>query len=238
MRLDKLLANMGYGTRKEIKKLLKSGIVTVNGQVKKDGQCQVDPRNDVILFQGERVAWKPYVYIMLNKPRGVVSARQDPLWPTVLDLLDPDYLHYHLFPVGRLDVDTEGLLLITNDGQLSHRLLSPKREVPKVYEVHIDAPLTEKMVDRLQSGVVLDDGYLTKPAQVKVLDSHSPAKIQLTIVEGKFHQVKRMVKAVGRQVLYLKRLKMGPLTLDESLSPGEYRELTDDEIKLLGGDGT
>ena len=237
MRLDKLLANMGYGTRKEIKKLLKTGIVTVNGQVEKDGKRQVDPQKDLIRFQGTKVLWRPYLYIMLNKPQGVVSARVDPVYPTVLDLLDPEYLHYDLFPVGRLDKDTEGLLLLTNDGQLSHRLLSPKRHVPKVYEVHLDAPLTEKEVHLLESGVVLDDGYLTKPAQVKVMDPASPLKVELTIVEGKFHQVKRMFKAVGRHVLYLKRLKMGPLTLDESLNPGEYRELTEEEIELLGGDG-
>jgi 16S rRNA pseudouridine516 synthase len=234
MRLDKLLANMGYGSRKEVKKWLKSGAVTVNGQVEKDGQTQVDPSRDHIQFQGETVVYRPYLYLMLNKPQGVVSARHDPLFPTVLDLIDPVYLSFELFPVGRLDKDTEGLLLLTNDGQLSHELLSPKRHVEKVYEVHLDAPLTEKELNDLRSGVRLDDGYLTRPAQVELIDPGVPAKVELVITEGKFHQVKRMFKAVGHQVIYLKRLRMGPLVLDERLQPGEYRELTEKELQRLG----
>lgn len=234
VRLDRLLANMGYGSRKEVKKWLKAGVVTVNGQVIREGQTKVDPAEDHIQFQGETVVYTPYIYLMLNKPQGVVSARHDPHFPTVLDLLEPAYLSYHLFPVGRLDKDTEGLLLLTNDGPLSHALLSPKRGVEKEYEVHIDAPLSETELTALRTGVRLEDGYVTRPAKVQVPYKDLPTKVLLTITEGKFHQVKRMFKAIKREVLHLKRVRMGPLTLDPDLKPGEYRELTEEEINLLG----
>ncbi|MDQ0338878.1 16S rRNA pseudouridine516 synthase [Caldalkalibacillus uzonensis] len=235
MRLDKLLANMGYGSRKEVKKWLKAGVVTVNGSVVQDGKTQVDPDTDHVQFQGVTVEYRPYIYLMLNKPQGVISATEDASHTTVLDLLDPEYLIYDLFPVGRLDKDTEGLLLLTNDGKLSHALLSPRRHVPKVYYAEIEGIVTDEDVDAFKSGVTLDDGYHTLPAELHIIDSGEQSRVELTIVEGKFHQVKRMFEAVGKRVIYLKRTKMGPLALDAHLEPGEYRELTEEEVQLLQG---
>ncbi|EGL83595.1 pseudouridine synthase Rsu [Caldalkalibacillus thermarum TA2.A1] len=235
MRLDKLLSNMGYGSRKEVKKWLKAGVVTVNGHVVQDDKTQVDPETDHVQFQGVTVEYRPYIYLMLHKPQGVISATDDAREMTVLDLIDPEHLTYNLFPVGRLDKDAEGLLLLTNDGKLSHALLSPKRHVPKVYYAEIEGLVTEADVEAFQAGVILDDGYRTLPADLKVIHSGEHSRVELTIVEGKFHQVKRMFKAVGKRVTYLKRIKMGGLALDEGLEPGEYRELTEEEVQLLQG---
>lgn len=233
MRLDKLLANMGYGSRKEVKNLLKQKAVTVDGAVVKDAALQVDPDvQDVSVF-GERVIYTEFIYLMMNKPPGVISATEDRYDKTVIDLLDPLAQHFQPFPVGRLDKDTEGLLLITNDGNLAHNLLSPKKHVPKVYYATIDGVVTDTDIEAFKQGVELDDGYMTKPGELVILESGSSSEIELTIQEGKFHQVKRMFEAVGKKVTYLKRISMGSLILDETLSLGEYRELTNEELAKL-----
>jgi len=233
MRLDKLLANMGFGSRKEVKKLIKDGGVRVNDALIKDANLHVQPEKDVITVFGEEVKYQPFIYLMMNKPKGVISATEDFKDPTVIDLLDGEYVHYEPFPVGRLDKDTVGLLLLTNDGQLAHQLLSPKKHVPKTYYAIIDGSVTEKDKELFSRGVQLDDGYVTKPAELTILKSGVRSEIELTITEGKFHQVKRMFEAIGRRVLYLKRLRMGPITLDENLEEGEFRELREEEVKLL-----
>ncbi len=233
MRLDKLLANMGYGTRKEVKQLLKQKGVTVDGEIVKDSSMHVNPESQDISVFGERVEYIEYIYLMMNKPPGVISATEDNVDRTVIDLLDPLAQHFKPFPVGRLDKDTEGLLLITNDGQLSHNLLSPKKHVPKTYYAKIDGVVTESDIEAFRHGVELDDGYVTKPGELVILNSGAKSEIELTIQEGKFHQVKRMFESVGKKVTYLKRLSMGSLKLDETLSLGEYRELTEEELRSL-----
>jgi 16S rRNA pseudouridine516 synthase len=233
MRIDKLLANLGFGSRKEVKGILKSGAIKVNDTVVKDAKQHVDPTKETVTLNGEVIEYKEFVYLMMNKPPGVLSATEDHRDETVIDLLEMDDQVYEPFPVGRLDKDTEGLLLITNDGQLAHRLLSPKKHVPKTYFAVIDQEVTEEDVTAFEKGVTLDDGYITKPGILKILKSGIRSDIELTITEGKFHQVKRMFEAVGKRVIYLKRLTMGPLLLDETLELGEYRELTDEEVQLL-----
>ncbi|WP_257061209.1 pseudouridine synthase [Priestia megaterium] len=233
MRLDKLLSTIGYGSRKEVKGLLKTGAVKVDGSTVKDAKVHVNPDEQEITVHGEAVSYREFVYFMLHKPQGVISATEDSLHETVLDLLELDDAVYEPFPVGRLDKDTEGLLLLTNDGQLAHQLLSPKKHVPKTYFAKINAPVTEEDAEAFRQGVTLDDGYVTKSAELKILTSGVESEIELTIVEGKFHQVKRMFEARGKKVTYLKRLSMGALLLDESLDLGEYRELTEEELALL-----
>ncbi|OMP67416.1 pseudouridine synthase [Domibacillus epiphyticus] len=235
MRLDKMLANSGMGSRKEVKKLLKSGGVTVNGKMVKDAKTHVDPEMDQVHLFDEPVEYREFVYLMMNKPDGVISATEDSRDETVIDLLDEIHRHFDPHPVGRLDKDTEGMLLLTNDGQLSHSLLSPKRHVPKTYFARVKGRVTEEDIEAFANGVTLEDGYATKPADLVILSSGEESEIELTITEGKFHQVKRMFLAVGKEVQYLKRLSMGPLGLDESLELGEYRELTVEEIELLKG---
>ncbi|MGO0904174.1 pseudouridine synthase [Clostridioides difficile] len=232
-RIDKILSNLGYGSRSEIKKYCKQGSVVVNGSEVSNPGTQVDTENDEILFNGEEVIYREYIYLMMNKPDGYISATTDKYDPTVLDLIDVSYLAFEPFPVGRLDKDTEGLLVLTNDGKLSHRVLSPKKHVPKTYYAKIDGIVTEKDIEAFAEGVVLDDGYKTMASQLKILKSDEESEIELTIHEGKFHQVKRMFESVDKKVVYLKRLSMGNLKLDESLELGEYRELTDEEVKLI-----
>ena len=233
MRLDKLLSNMGYGSRKEVKQLLKQKAVTVDGTPVKDAAMHVDPEKQDISVYDERVIYTEFIYLMMNKPPGVISATEDAREATVIDLLEPIHQHFEPFPVGRLDKDTEGLLLLTNDGTLTHNLLSPKKHVPKVYYAEIDGVVTEADAEAFARGVTLDDGYVTKPGELVILKSAEQSEIELTIQEGKFHQVKRMFEAVGKRVTYLKRLSMGSLQLDESLELGEYRELTSEELADL-----
>ncbi|GIN60067.1 pseudouridine synthase [Robertmurraya siralis] len=233
MRIDKMLANLGYGSRKDVKKLLKDGVVKVNDKLVKDAKEHVNLEEDVVTLFGEVVEYKEFIYLMMNKPPGVVSATEDHYERTVVDLLEMEDAIFSPFPVGRLDKDTEGLLLLTNDGQLSHRLLSPKKHVPKTYFAVIDQEVSEEDVTAFKKGVMLDDGYVTKPGELTILKTGLRSDIELTITEGKFHQVKRMFEAVGKKVLYLKRISMGPLELDETLELGEYRELTEHEIKSL-----
>ncbi|MDF2003174.1 pseudouridine synthase [Bacillus pumilus] len=234
MRLDKLLASSGFGSRKDVKKLVKARAVTVNGEVAKQVKDHVDPSNDEVLVHGERVEYKEFIYLMMNKPDGVISATEDLRDETVVDLLEPEDIAREPFPVGRLDKDTVGLLLLTNDGQLAHQLLSPKKHVPKTYEVHLKYPLGDQDIKRLEEGVVILDDYCTKPAKVEVdANENEDTRIRLMITEGKYHQVKLMAQAVGNEVIFLKRLSMGAVSLDEDLAPGEYRELTDEELDSL-----
>lgn len=233
LRVDKVLSNLGYGSRAELKVYCKKGLVKVNDKVISNPGTQVDTDIDKIEFNNEVVRYREFVYIMMNKPDGYLSATFDKRDPIVLDLIDPSYLTFEPFPVGRLDKDTEGLLVLTNDGQLAHRVLSPKKHVPKTYYAKIQGIVTDKDVKAFEKGVTLDDGYETMPSQLKIIESGEVSEIELTIHEGKFHQVKRMFESLGKKVVYLKRLSMGKLILDESLSLGEYRELTDEEVKLI-----
>lgn len=232
-RIDKVLSNLGYGSRSELKKICKNGLVKVNGKVINNPGVQVDVENDEIIFDGEKVTYKEFIYLMLNKPDGYISATFDKRDPIVLDLIDKEDLVFEPFPVGRLDKDTEGLLVLTNDGQLAHRVLSPKKHVPKTYYAKIEGGVTEDDIKAFAKGVTLDDGYETMPAELVILKSDEISEIELTIHEGKFHQVKRMFESVDKKVIYLKRLSMGKLQLDENLALGEYRELTDEEIKMI-----
>lgn len=199
MRLDKLLSNMGYGSRKEVKQLLKMKAVTVDGEVAKDVSKHVDPVKQNVSVLGERVHYQEFIYLMMHKPPGVISATEDLHDQTVIDLLDPFHAHFEPFPVGRLDKNTEGLLLITNDGGLTHNLLSPKKHVPKVYYAQIDGEVTEADIEAFSRGVMLEDGYMTKPGELVILNAGPTSEIELTISEGKFHQVKRMFESVGKK---------------------------------------
>ena len=232
-RIDKVLSNLGYGSRSELKKICKNGLVKVNGKVINNPGVQVDVENDEIIFDGEKVTYKEFIYLMLNKPDGYISATFDKRDPIVLDLIDKEDLVFEPFPVGRLDKDTEGLLVLTNDGQLAHRVLSPKKHVQKTYYAKIEGVVTEDDIKAFAKGVTLDDGYETMPAELVILKSDEISEIELTIHEGKFHQVKRMFESVDKKVIYLKRLSMGKLQLDKNLALGEYRELTDEEIKMI-----
>ncbi len=233
MRIDKMLANSGVGSRAEVKKLLKTGVVTVNNIVVKHAKKHVDPAGDMVSVAGELVAYQEFIYLMMNKPQGVVSATEDKLLPTVIDLLDQSDRVKDPFPVGRLDRDTEGLLLLTNDGQLAHQLLSPKKHVPKTYFARVEGVVTQTDIVQFEQGVELDDGYLTKKAALVILKSGDISEIELTITEGKYHQVKRMFAAVDKKVVYLKRKSMGGLALDPSLALGEYRLITEEEMAVL-----
>ncbi|WP_419882010.1 pseudouridine synthase [Peribacillus sp. B-H-3] len=233
MRIDKLLSNAGLGSRKDVKKLLKSGAVKVNETVIKSSKEQVEPDADVVTVHGEEVQYREFIYLMMNKPQGVLSATEDKYQETVIDILQPEDQIFEPFPVGRLDKDTEGLLLLTNDGSLAHQLLSPKKHVPKTYFAVIEGKVTEQDTKAFRDGVEFDEGYVTKPGELNILKSGLTSDIELTITEGKFHQVKRMFEAVGKKVVYLKRISMGSLQLDEELELGEYRELTNEEIEEL-----
>ena len=226
---------MSVASRSTIKDMAKKGRIAVNGNIVKATDLKIDENIDTVSVDGQVIAFSNTEYFMLNKPAGVITATLDKKAKTVLDLID-ERTRNDLFPVGRLDKDTEGLLLITNDGDLAHRLLAPKKHVDKVYYADIDGIVTDEHVRRFAEGLTLLDGTPVMPGELTVLETDMNAgtsKIQLTIHEGKFHQVKRMFEAVGCSVTYLKRLSMGPLTLDEALKPGEYRRLTDEEINML-----
>ncbi len=232
IRLDKYLADMGIGTRAEVKKYIRQGKVKIDGIVVKSPEEKVDADKQTIHFLDVQVGYDRFEYYMLHKPAGVVSATEDAKDKTVLDLIT-DKKRKDLFPVGRLDKDTEGLLLITNDGDLAHRLLSPKMHVDKVYYAKVKGAVTEADVKAFSEGLDIGQGENSKPAALEVLVTGEISEIRLTIQEGKFHQVKRMFQAVGKEVVYLKRLSMGTLILDESLPLGAYRPLTRKEIENL-----
>ncbi len=285
-RLDKVLANFGFGTRSELRKVIKDGLVKVDGTIVNDASMHVDPENSRIEVNGKLLNYRRFVYVMMNKPAGVISATYDPKLKTAVELLPQELACFDLFPAGRLDIDTEGMLLLTNDGQLAHNLLSPVKHVDKRYYALIDGLVTQDDIESFKQGVVLDDGYKTMPAELEIIgttgmdenlkqycntgdygrlgqgrgakqrdytelekspmyDSYKGvnidisrvirSEIELVLHEGKFHQVKRMFEAVGKKVIYLKRIQMGGLRLDESLKPGECRELSPDEVEMLRG---
>ena len=233
LRLDKFLADMGKGTRSELKRELKKGLVTVNGKTEKSPERKIDPETDQVAYRGEPVCYEKFFYYMLNKPPGFVSATEDRRERTVMELMK-GASGKGLFPVGRLDKDTEGLLLITNDGELAHRLLHPGRHVDKVYMAELAGPVTEEMICLFAEGLDIGDDKPALPARLVVLENGPRARTEITICEGRYHQVKRMAEAVGSRVLSLKRLSMGPLKLDENLPAGHYRPLTQEERQELG----
>lgn len=235
MRIDKCLADCGLGTRSEVKSLLKAKRITVNGTVVTNGKVQVNPNEDEIQFDGNKIVYEEFVYVMMNKPKGVVSATEDNLHKTVLDLVDPIYTKKGVFPVGRLDIDTHGLLLLTNDGELAHQLLSPKKHVTKIYRARVEGVMTAEDAITFEKGIVLSDGTKCLPAKLEVLLVEKEESIvHIHLNEGKFHQVKKMVQACGKKVVDLQRLTMGPLYLDKTLALGESRPLTQQERASLG----
>ncbi len=233
MRLDRFLAETGFGTRTEVKKLIKQGKVTVDGKPAAKSESHIDPQNAEVRVDGVVVRYREFIYLMLNKPDGYVSATWDKKLPTVIDLLPDEYAHFEPFPVGRLDIDTEGLLLLTNDGELAHRLLSPKHHIPKTYLAQLERATSDEDIEKFKAGVTLDDGYKTLPAELEGFTADGEPWAEITICEGKFHQVKRMFEAVGNKVIFLQRVRMKNLVIDEDLALGEMRELTEAEIEDL-----
>ena len=231
MRLDKFLVSTGKISRSDAGRAARGGKITVNGIVEKKADRHIDPDKDVVTLHGERIVYRRYTYILLNKPAGYVSATEDGRDPTVLTLLPEELQRIGLFPCGRLDKYTLGLMLLTNDGDLSHRLLSPRHHVEKRYAYTCRHPLSSEDMERLEGGVELEDGYVTKPARMLAEDLSQSGIIILT--EGKYHQIKRMFEAVDNKIETLERVTFGPLTLDPTLSRGEWRYLSDDEIALL-----
>ena len=235
MRLDKFLVACAVGSRTEVKSFLKAGRVTVNGKKEKSAKLQINENTDEICFDGQKLEYEEFVYYMMNKPQGVISATEDPKHKTVLDLLDDLARSKEVFPVGRLDIDTHGLLLLTNDGQLTHALLSPKRHVDKIYLARVDGIMTQEDVETFAQGIPLKD-FTCQPAILELVSldrEKNQSLVRVTIAEGKFHQVKRMVAYCGKEVVNLQRLTMGTLTLDENLKRAEWRRLTTEELESL-----
>ena len=233
MRLDKFISTTTTLSRAEAKKIIKKGIL-INDILIKSPDYKVDEFNDQVIVNGNRLVYRKYVYIMMNKPKNTVSATEDAIERTVVDILRDEDRTYKVFPVGRLDKDTEGLMLLTNDGELAHKLISPKKDVVKKYYVEVSGELKNEHLQIVKEGLTLEDGYRCKPARLEILDSsEGNSKANIFITEGKFHQVKRMMKSLGTTVTYLKRLSIGSLKLDENLKLGEYRYLTDDELNKL-----
>ena len=235
MRLDKFLVACAVGSRTEVKNFLKSGRVTVNGKKEKSAKLQIDEEIDEIRFDGQKLDYEEFVYYMMNKPQGVISATEDPKHKTVLDLMDDYARAKEVFPVGRLDIDTHGLLLLTNDGKLAHALLSPKRHVDKTYLAQVDGIMTDEDIETFAQGIPLKD-FTCQPAKLELVSidtEKDQSLVRVTIAEGKFHQVKRMVAYCGKEVVDLQRLTMGTLTLDEDLKRGEWRRLTKEELEGL-----
>ena len=235
MRLDKFLVACAVGSRTDVKNLLKAGRVTVNGKKEKSAKLQINEERDEIRFDGQVLEYEEFVYYIMNKPKGVISATEDSKHRTVLDLLDDLARTKEVFPVGRLDIDTHGLLLLTNDGQLAHALLSPKRHVDKTYLAQVKGIMSQEDVETFAKGIPLKD-FTCQPAKLEILSVDSgkdESQVRVTIAEGKFHQVKRMVSYCGKEVVDLQRLTMGTLALDENLERGEWRRLTKEELEVL-----
>lgn len=233
IRLDKFLADAKVGSRSEVKGYIKKGRIRINDEIAQKAETKINTEKDQIYFDQERVREKGFVYYMLNKPKGVVSATTDNVERTVVDLLKEEKYWEELFPVGRLDKDTEGLLLLTNDGVLAHNLLSPKKHVDKIYYALIKGFVDGEDVSAFKEGLDIGEKKNTMPSDLHILKSGEISEVEITICEGKFHQVKRMFQAVSKEVIYLKRISMGKLVLDKRLQPGEYRHLTEAEIELL-----
>ena len=232
IRLARLLAGQGVTARKHAGRLAAAGRIAVNGEVERDVSRKIDPQGDRVTVDGRAIGYRRHLYLMMNKPGGIVSATTDPKERTVLDLLPAELRRPGLFPAGRLDKDTEGLLIITDDGVLAHGILSPKKHVDKTYRAVLDGPVGEKEIEAFGAGLTLGDGTLCRPARLSVTEEGG-ANVAVVLSEGKYHQVKRMFRAVGREVLTLKRVAMGGLALDPALKAGETRPLTDEEVRLL-----
>ena len=235
MRLDKFLVEMGFGSRTEVKRLLKKKQVLVNGKIETSAKIQIGENQDEISVNNQVLIYKRFVYYLLNKPKGVISATEDDKYRTVLDLLDENARQKEVFPVGWLDIDTHGLLLLTNNGALAHAMLSPKKHVAKVYRAKVDGIITGKDVEHFEAGIELKD-FTYQPAKLTILEVNEEQQtslVEIIISEGKFHQVKRMVQACGKKVTDLERLSMGPLTLDRKLEIGTFRRLTKEELEKL-----
>ena len=229
MRLDKYISDSAPYSRKEIKKLIKYGAITVNGIIAAKPEMQVTA-NDSVAIDGEEISYAKYVYLVLNKPQGYISATEDRHYPVVTELVPEEYSHYNVFPVGRLDIDTEGLLILTNDGAFDHAVTSPKKNVYKRYFARLDKPVEQKDIDTFAAGMTFKE-FTAKPARLEICENPSEAYVE--IAEGKFHQVKRMFERVGKTVVYLKRVSIGGLALPDELEPGEVTEFDGDELKLL-----
>lgn len=238
MRLDKFLADSTVATRSQVKLFLKQKRVEVNGQVVTNGKVQVNEKLDQIFLDGEAIQYESFIYYLMNKPKGVISATEDTKHATVIDLLDEYAQKRGVFPVGRLDIDTHGLLLLTDNGALAHAMLSPKKHVAKRYIAEVDGVMDDADQEQFRTGMTLEDGYQCLPAQLEILMSDEEAgtsRVAITVDEGKFHQVKRMVQVCGKKVVDLQRVSMGPLQLDSGLQLGEYRALTAAEMHSLTG---
>ena len=233
IRLDKYISTLTTYSRAETKKIIKKGVL-VNDKLIKSSDYKIDEENDIVVIDGQRLVYQKYIYIMMNKPQDVISATEDKKEKTVIDILNEHDRVFKPFPVGRLDKNTEGLMFITNDGELSHKLLSPKKDIDKKYYVEVDGVLTEEDVEKVKQGLILEDGYKCKSAKLEIIDSlENKSTAHIVISEGKFHQIKRMMKILGKNVTYLKRLTIGSLQLDKNLQLGQYRYLTEEEIKKL-----
>lgn len=231
MRIDKFLSNMGIATRTESSKAARQGMILVNGVAVKKADIHINPEKDIIVYCGRTIEYRKYTYILMNKPDGVVSATEDGRDKTVIDLLPEELQKLNLFPCGRLDKHTLGLVMLTDDGDLAHRLLSPKHHVKKKYYFESKFPLTDEEIAYLEKGATLEDGYITKPSEIELSESRQSGYI--TLVEGKYHQIKRMLESVDNKITYLERITFGPLVLDENLARGQWRFLTENEIKKL-----
>lgn len=233
MRLDKFFTSQSLATRKEAKELVKQGRITVNGETVKFSDTQIDPSCDIILLDGKNVSYKEYIYIMLNKPQGVVSATEDRQHQTVLDLVPPALYRKGLFPAGRLDKDTEGFVLLTDDGDFAHRILSPQKHIPKTYHAIINKPIDETDISAFREGLRLSDGTVCMRAELRLLEDSAEPLVEVVLQEGKYHQVKRMFESRGKRVVYLKRTQMGGLPLDPELKSGECREILHKELEKI-----
>lgn len=233
MRLDKVLSNMGYGTRTQIKKQMKKGIVTLNGEVVKKPGTLMNPDEDILTYFGEKVEYREFIYLVMNKPQGLISATFDNQHPTIIDVLQEEDRIFEPFPVGRLDIDTEGIIFITNDGKFSYKFTSPNKKIDKVYYVELAEDIDDSYHEEFEKGIYFkEEDYRTLPAKLEVFEDDS-RKCYLTIQEGKYHQVKRMFIHMGNEVTFLKRVKIADFELPENLEPGDYRELTEEEVEHL-----
>lgn len=234
IRLDKFLSNSGIGTRSEVKNYIKYRRVWVDGKPVLKGETKINPDVNVVTFDKRIVSYEKFCYLMLNKPKGYISATEDETEETVLSLIPPEYERFNLFPVGRLDKDTVGLLILSNDGTFAHNTLSPKKHIEKKYFAHINGEITENHIEEFKKGVVLKGGYKCLPANLEIeYCAKNLSKVYITIKEGKYHQIKRMFEAFGRKVVYLKRISFGEILLDENLAEGEFRELNEKEMELI-----
>ncbi len=233
IRLDKLLCDMGLGTRSQLREAVRAGRVTLDGKIIRDPAVKLDPAKAEVVMDGENILYRKHVYLMLNKPAGYLSATEDAHAPTVLELLPENYRKMGIFPAGRLDADSVGLLLLTNDGAFGHAVTAPRRHVDKLYFVRVEGVLDEEDAAAFEAGVTLEDGYVCLPAGLKILESGELSQAEVTLREGKFHQVKRMFLARGKKVVYLKRMAIGGLRLDPALEEGDFRLLSDAELALI-----